>query len=70
MKENGLIFPLKENFFGWMNILKKIKWISYLRLVACSIWFACGVISGGDIGYMSALASAMFFIAGAIELKG
>jgi hypothetical protein len=38
-----------------------------IRLTACMIWCACGIISGGLTGWLSALASVMFYAASVIE---
>ena len=38
-----------------------------IRLVACLVWTSCGILAGGLTGYLSSLASMMFFVAGISE---
>lgn len=38
-----------------------------IRLAACLIWFVDGILAGGLTGYLSSLASMMFFVAGVSE---
>ena len=45
--------------------MKDLIWAT--RLVACVLWFTCGIMSGGLIGHLSAFASSLFFITGFIE---